>query len=292
MEITLKPETLFNLDVTLCCGQAFRWTRHGKWWYGVVGEKAFKIRQDCERIQFENADEKFVMNYFGLNDDLQLIYRKICKDEHIENAIEASKGLRILRQEPWECLISYICATYKNIPAIQKMLDAISRKFGERIRFDGMEFYTFPTKEKIARAAVKELKECGLGYRAKYVHETAKAICDANFDLERLKKTSYEKAKSELLRFPGVGYKVADCVLLFALEKFEAFPVDVWIRRAISKFYAHHFSEDFVEKLHSKNALTPSMYTVLNLFGRRYFGDYAGYAQEYLYRYVRIQGLD
>ncbi|MEM2105133.1 MAG: DNA glycosylase [Candidatus Bathyarchaeia archaeon] len=287
MEITLNQETPFNLDITLCCGQAFRWIRHGEWWYGVIGEKAFKIRQNCERLEFENVDEKFVRNYFGLNDDLQYIYRKVCKDEHVKNAIEASKGLRIIRQEPWECLISYICATYKNIPAIQKMLEALSRKFGEKICFDGMEFYTFPTKEKIASASIRELEECGLGYRAKYVYETAKAIREANFDFEQLKKISYERAKSELLRFPGIGCKVADCVLLFSLEKFEAFPVDVWMRRAILKFYAHHFPKDFVAKLSSKKSLTPSMYNVLNLFGRKYFGDYAGYAQEYLYHYVK-----
>lgn len=289
MEITLKPATPFNLDVTLCCGQAFRWTKHGKWWYGIVGEKVFKIRQCRERLEFENVNEKFVINYFGLNDDLQCIYRKICKDKHIKDAIEASKGLRIIRQEPWECLISYICATYKNIPAIQKMIEALSRRFGEKIRFDGMEFYTFPTKEEIASATVKELEECGLGYRAKYVHETAKAMYKADFNFKQLKGTSYEKAKSELLRFPGVGHKVADCILLFALEKFEAFPVDVWIKRAILKFYAHHFPEDFVAKLSSKTALTSSMYNTLSLFGRKYFGDYAGYAQEYLYHYVKTQ---
>lgn len=289
MKITLKSATLFDLDVTLCCGQAFRWIRHGEWWYGVVGGKAFKIRQNREKLEFENVDEKFVRNYFGLNDDLPWIYGKICKDEHIKNAIEASKGLRIIRQEPWECLISYICATYKNIPAIRKMLEALSRRFGEKTCFDGMEFYTFPTAEKVAGATVKELEGCGLGYRAKYVHETAKAICEASFGFKRLKKISYERAKGELLRFPGVGCKVADCVLLFSLEKFEAFPVDVWIRRAILKFYAHHFPEDFLARLSRKESLTPSIYKELNLFGRKYFGDYAGYAQEYLYHYVKTQ---
>jgi N-glycosylase/DNA lyase len=290
MEITLEPLNPFNLDVTLCCGQAFRWFKRGGWWYGIVGEKAFKIRQNCGRLEFENVDENFAKNYFGLNDNLPMIYRKICKDEHMENAIKTSKGLRIIRQEPWECLISYICATYKNIPAIMRMLEALSRKFGEEVRFDRMKFYTFPTRERIAKASVKELLECGIGYRAKYVHETAKIMCENDFDFKQLKEVSYERAKSELLRFPGVGCKVADCVLLFALEKFEAFPVDVWMRRAILKFYAQHFPIDFVAKLSSKSSLTSSEYNALNLFGRTYFGDYAGYAQEYLYHYVRTQG--
>jgi N-glycosylase/DNA lyase len=287
VEIKLDSSNPFNLDFTLCCGQAFRWSKHGDWWYGVVGEKAFKIRQNDEVLEFENADEKFVKNYFGLHDDLQQIFHKICRDKHIKNAIEESRGLRILRQEPWECLISYICATCKNVSAIRLMLLNLSRKFGERIRFDGIDFYSFPTEEKIAKVSAKELADCGLGYRAKYVHATAKMVYESNFDFERLKGLGYEKAKEELLGFPGVGYKVADCVLLFSLNKLEAFPVDVWIKRAILKFYAHHFPQDFVAMLADKKSLALSAYTMLNSFGREYFGEYAGYAQEYLYHYMR-----
>lgn len=290
MEIALGVSIPFNLDLTLCCGQVFRWDKQGKWWYGVVGENVIKIRQVDGRLEFENVDENFVWSYFGLNDDLQEIFSEICRDKHIKNAVKGSVGLRIIRQEPWECLASYICATYKNIPAIKRTLENLAKKFGEKIRFDGIRFYSFPTKEKIAKAAIKELEECGLGYRAKYLHKTAKIICENKFDFELLKKLDYERARQELLVFPGVGYKVADCVLLFALGKLESFPVDVWIKRAILKFYAHHFPQSFIMKLTNKKSPTRFEYKMLNIFGRKYFGKYAGYAQEYLYHHVRTQG--
>jgi len=123
----------FNLDVTLCCGQVFRWDKKGDWWYGVVGGKVFKIRQINAELEFANADEKFVENYFGLDNDLQKIRVKIGKDEHIRKAIRELWGLRVVRQDPWECLISYICATYKSIPAIKNMLLKLSKKFGKKI---------------------------------------------------------------------------------------------------------------------------------------------------------------
>ncbi|MGB9740870.1 MAG: DNA-3-methyladenine glycosylase family protein [Candidatus Bathyarchaeia archaeon] len=288
-EITLDPSNPLNLDVTFCCGQAFRWEKRGGWWYGIVGEQAFRVRQNGERILFENVDEKFIRNYFGLNYDLSKILNKICKDNYVRDAVKAFMGLRILRQEPWECLASYICATYKNISAIRKMLANLSRKFGEKIQFEGLDFYSFPTKETIAKVKAEELADCGLGYRAKYVCETAKMLCESNFDFKRFKTLSYEKARNELLNFSGVGNKVADCVLLFSLDKLEAFPIDVWIKRVILNFYAQHFPQQLIKKLTNKKSLTPSEYRTLNLFGRNYFGEYAGYAQEYLYHYMRTQ---
>jgi N-glycosylase/DNA lyase len=167
------------------------------------------------------------------------------------------------------------------------MLLHLSRKLGEKVALDGYSFFTFPTPKKLANAALAELKECELGYRAKYVSQTAKEICKG-YDLEGLKKVSYDRAKEELLRFPGVGPKVADCVLLFSLEKLDAFPVDVWIKRAISRHYAKYFSGKLVERMSNEKSLSTSEYKQLNLFGRSYFGKYAGYAQEYLFHYERI----
>jgi len=257
------------------------------WWYGIAREKVFKIHQIGDELEFENVDEKLIKEYFGLRDDLSRILSQIVKDEYAEKAVKAFRGLRILRQDPWECLISYICATYKNIPAIKRMLFNLSKKFGERTVFDSYYFYTFPAHARLAKANVKELLECGLGYRAKYVLETAKMVHEDCFDLESLRKKSYEKARHELLDFPGVGLKVADCVSLFSLEKLEAFPVDVWIKRSILKHYASRFENEFVRKISFKKSLTKSEYERLSLFGRRYFGDYAGYAQEYLYHFER-----
>jgi len=285
----LSASCPFDLGVTLCCGQAFRWDRRGEWWYGVVRENVFKIRQVGDFLEFRNAQEKFVNTYFGLHDDLPKILQQISKDEHIKRAVEAFKGLRILRQDPWECLISYICATYKNIQAIKQMLSNLSKKFGDKIYLDGYDFYTFPTPERLAKATAEELAKCCLGYRAKYVSETAKAVYENGFEFEGLRGIAYEKAKEELLNFSGVGLKVADCVLLFSLGKLEAFPVDVWIKRVILKYYESYFPNEFIRKISGKKSLISSEYKKLNLFGRRYFGDYAGYAQEYLYHYERTK---
>jgi len=278
----------FNLDVTLCCGQVFMWEKKGDWWYGIVRDQAFKIRQVNAELEFANADEKFIENYFGFSDDLQKICAIIGKDEHIRKAIREFWGLRIVRQDPWECFISYICATYKSIAAIKNMLLKLSKKFGEKISFDGCDFYIFPTPEKLAKTTESNLMECGLGYRAKYVLETSKKIVDNDFDLEGLRKMSYQQAKKELTNFPGVGLKVADCILLFSLGKREAFPVDVWVKRAIFKHYAAQFSNAFIEKISTQESISNSEYEKLNAFGRNYFGDYAGYAQEYLYHYERM----
>jgi len=289
MKIGLSRSCPFSLNYTLCCGQAFRWSKLGEWWYGIAGERVFRIRQVGDEVEFENIGPNFVKKYFGLHDDLPKILRRIAKDKHIETAVMKLAGLRILRQDPWECLISYICATYKNIAAIKQMLSNLSRKFGNKVNFDGYEFCTFPTPEGLANATLKELATCGLGYRAKYVSETAKMVSEESFNFEHLKKIPYTKAKEELLIFPGVGLKVADCVLLFSLGKLEAFPVDVWIKRVILKHYASHFSSEFIRKISSQKSLTNFEYERLSLFGRRYFGEYAGYAQEYLYHYERTQ---
>lgn len=287
MRIQLSPLTPFNLDFTLCCGQTFRWDKKDSWWYGVVGEKVLRIRQNGNTLEFENANADFVKSYFRLHDDLPMVFSHISKDDHIKTAIKEFRGLRILRQDPWECLISYICATYKSIVAIRQMLLNLSEKFGEEMHFDGCGFYTFPTPAELAKATVKELAGCGLGYRARYVSETAKAVYGDSFDFERLKRSDYETARVELLNFSGVGPKVADCVLLFSLEKLEAFPVDVWMRRVILRHYAEHFPRGFIKRISDEKSLSNSEYARLNLFGRRYFGEYAGYAQEYLYHYER-----
>jgi len=289
MKIQLSPSCPFNLDFTLCCGQTFRWDKHGEWWYGTVGEKVFKVCQNGDELEFENVGAGFVKDHFGLHDDLPKIFLQITKDKHIEAAVHKFKGLRILRQDPWECLISYICATYKSISAIRHMLFNLSRKFGEKVCYDSYSFYTFPTSARLAKATAGELADCGLGYRAKYVSQTAKMVHVNGLEFEDLRKATYDEAKRKLLGFPGVGPKVADCVLLFSLGKLEAFPVDVWIRRVILRYYSRHFLGEFLERISGEKSLSNSEYEKLNLFGRKYFGEYAGYAQEYLYHYERMQ---
>ncbi|MBN1358736.1 hypothetical protein JW988_08205 [Candidatus Bathyarchaeota archaeon] len=280
-----------NLDVTLCCGQVFRWDKKGDWWYGVAGGKVIKVRQVNAELEFANADPEFVENYLGLDDDLQKIGANISRDTHIRKALREFWGLRIIRQDPWECLISYICATYKNIPAIKHMLLSLSSKFGEKIILDGMEFFTFPTPEKLANSTTKDLLECGLGYRAKYVQDTSKRIFENYFELECLRHLPYTQAKKQICSFAGVGPKVADCVLLFSLGKTEAFPVDRWVERVILNHYADKLPLELAQKLQQREGLANGDYAKLNVFGREYFGKYAGYAQEYLYHYERMNPL-
>jgi len=272
----------------LSCGQAFRWRKVGEWWYGVVSNKVFKIKQAGSELTFQNVDKNFVRYYFSLDLDLRRILSSISKDEHIKRAVQRFKGLRIVRQDPWECLVSYMCATNKNIPAIKRSIEGICRRFGERKTFEGLEFYTFPTPATLAQVSIKELQDCSLGFRAKYVSEVAKENVKGNVSFESLKEESYERVREELLRLRGVGNKVADCVSLFAFEKLEAFPVDVWVKRAVLNYYGEYFEESFVERILKKKGLLPSEYRAISGFGRGHFGRYAGYAQEYLFHYERL----
>jgi N-glycosylase/DNA lyase len=278
----------FYLDVTLCCGQVFRWDKKGDWWYGVAGDKVFKVCQVGDKFEYANVNQKFIEHYFGLDEDLEKIADSIRKDRHITKALKEYWGLRLIRQDPWECLVSYICATYKSIAAIKHMLNNIAQKFGEKVSFEGHEFYTFPNCQKLAKATEKDFASCGLGYRAKYLLSTVKSIHENDFHLEDLKKQSYNEAKMTLMDFPGVGAKVADCVLLFSLGKTEAFPVDVWVKRVVLNHYGKQIPTELTQKLSTRDSLSSGDYQKLNAFGRNYFGQYAGYAQEYLYHYERM----
>ena len=294
MEIKLDRSTVpFSLEHTLDCGQLFRWEKLGDWWYGVVADKVVKIKQSGERLIFqvfpETQNQSFIESYLRLDDDLPSILSEINKDEHMKKATDLFWGLRLSRQEPWECLISYICATYKSIPAIKKMVNSISRRFGEKLTFDDYDFYTFPKPSDLAQACPKDLRSCGLGFRAERVLETAKLVGSGDFSLESLKSMDYWNARRELLVLPGVGPKVADCALLFSLEKLEAFPIDVWMKRAATNLYASHFDSSFIKRVSSKGSITLKEYGIISSFGREYFGRYAGYAQEYLFHLLRKQ---
>ncbi len=282
-------DVAFDLDFSLCCGQVFRWKKLDGWWYGIVGDKVIKIRQCGSELEFEGTSEAFVRQYFGLNDDLAKIGKCIAKDDYIRVALQRFEGLRIVRQVPWECLISFICATYKSIAAIEVMLRKISEKYGEKRVVEGMDFYTLPTIERLACASENGLRECGLGYRAKYLLSTAKTVHAEHIDLDGLKAVPYLEARKKLLEFSGVGLKVADCVLLFSLEKSESFPVDVWVKRVILNHYSNQLPADLIKKMKSHDSLTNGEYIKIGDFARTYFGRYAGYAQEYLFHYERTQ---
>jgi N-glycosylase/DNA lyase len=291
----------FDLDHTLGCGQVFRWRKIGEWWYGVVEDNVIKIMKENGELHFDSHPEKIdshlIKRYFRFDDDLQEVISQISKDQLVKDAVKKGQGLRIVRQEPWECLISYICATNANIPRIKIMIENMSRKFGVKIRYDKEEFYTFPKVEELTRTTINKLRCCKLGYRAKYVLETAKSVYHGKIDLNKLQKLNYKTSKKKLLKkvkgkklLPGVGLKVADCILLFSMEKTEAFPIDVWIMKAITDFYHNLFNSSFIAKLKKetgKTVITVTDYNTICNTMQKYFGKYAGYAQEYLFHYIR-----
>lgn len=280
MILNLDNNTPFNLDYTLSCGQVFRWCRTDEGWLGIVDGSIVTIVQNENHLTFhmypEDKGKTFIKRYFRLDDDLPRIISTIRRDETISNAVDVLHGLRLVRQDPWECLISFICATYTNIPRIRGMVENLSRKFGERIESEYGTFHAFPSRDTLAKATLVDLKECGLGFRSKYVLETVQTIQEG-FNLECLRKLCYEDAEKRLLTLPGVGRKVADCVLLFSLDKLDAFPVDVWISRIMERYYP--------SQLASLSSLAKDKR--IGVFGRLYFSTYAGYAQEYLYHHYK-----
>ncbi len=271
----------FSLQHSLECGQAFRWEKkQNGFYYGLISNIPVKIRQESNALFYDSHKNRIkeaqIKNYFALDLNLNEILGNINKDANIARAVAKYKGLRILRQEPWETLASYIIATFSNIPRIKKCINALSQKFGNEIEFDGMNFFTFPTIDALANCKERHLNLCSLGYRSAYLLKTAKMlqkkIENEDFDLNSLRKLPYADAKSALLKFPGAGEKVADCVLLFSLGFMEAFPVDVWIKRTMQELYFNG------AKIPNKRIIE---------FAQEHFGNYAGYAQEYLFHYRR-----
>jgi N-glycosylase/DNA lyase len=285
----MKLNVPFDLDFSLCCGQVFRWQKLDGWWYGVVGDKIIKIRQCGCELDFEGCSEAFLRYYLRLDDDLADINRCVDRDQYVHAALQRYVGLRLVRQEPWNCLVGFICSIQKNIPAIEHMLLEMSTRFGEKREFDGKTFYLFPSAERLAHASESGLRECSLGFRAKYVKATAQKIVDENIDLDSYRQLPYIEARSKLLEFMGVGLKVADCVLLFSLDKTEAFPVDVWVKRVVLNHYSDKLNPEFVKRLLNRQTMTNGEYQKIGDWARSYFGAYAGYAQEYLYHYERTQ---
>ena len=274
--ILLAADQTFSLDRSLSCGQVFRWDREQDgWWYGVVGDRVIKIRQEGATLQYEGAPATFIKHYFSLDTDLDAITNSFDCDPVIHSAITKCRGLRLIRQPAWECLISYICATNSNIPMIRRRIANIARDFGKPLEFEGHTYFSFPDPSALAAACTSTLSDCKLGYRSPYVVDTACTIADEKGWQDTIAALPFEQARRELMKMQGVGPKAADCILLFAFQNYAAFPVDVWIRRIMQEHYI---------KLQSSNtALTGWEYDVIRRFARKHFGRYCGYAQEYLY---------
>lgn len=272
--IVLRQDQPFDLDLTLSCGQAFRWEQTDGWWRGVADGRAVRIRQDGNLLAFAGADEEFVRDYFRLDQDLPAILASIDRDPTIGAAIRECRGLRLVRQPPWECLASYLCATNTNIPAVKRRVALMAERYGRAIEGPFGRAYAFPEPEALAEVPRADVWDCKLGYRTDYVCEAAGYAAEHPDWAEQIAALPFEEARQALMQLKGIGPKAADCVLLFAFGFFEAFPVDVWIRRIVG--------ETYLPGLTGKSC-TPAEYERIRRFSRDYFGEYAGYAQEYLY---------
>lgn len=265
-----------NLENTINSGQVFLWKKQDSFWYGINGQDVLRIDESGKIRSYQDQKTDFL----GKKDNMEQIITSISKDKIIKNAIKKYLGLRILRQDPFQCFISFIVSSNSNIQKIRFNLEQISKNLGEKVEFDNKEFYLFPDSKAIANASLKQIKECGLGYRTKFVSDAAKMIEDGKIDFEYLKKCDYFQAKEIIQQVPGIGNKVADCVLLFSLEKFDAFPLDRWMIRILEKYYNERFN------LKTKS-ITEKQYQVLHEKIIDYFGQYAGYAQQFLFKMER-----
>ncbi|MBI4233147.1 MAG: hypothetical protein HY686_01750 [Chloroflexi bacterium] len=270
-----------DLALTLESGQAFLWGRDGATFHGVVGGTLFLLRQAPGGVEFscvpasEEAGAQALAAYLRLDDDLDVVYRNLSFDRRLRMAFNGYRGLRILRQGPWECLASFVCSSHANIPRISRMVEALARAYGEPVALGSVQRHTFPSPERLAEAGEGALRALGLGFRAAYLASTAGLVAGGAVDLDALRAAPFEEARRALMALPGVGEKVADCVLLFALDKLEAFPIDRWVERSLRQWYP-------VEGMRS--------YRALQEWARAHFGPWAGYAQQYLFVAQR-QGL-
>jgi N-glycosylase/DNA lyase len=273
--LRLRDDQPLNLALTLTCGQAFRWEERDGWWEGVVGGRLWRLRQDGDRVVCDGPAAGAVRWYLALDEDLPGILSSVDRDPVVHRSIAACRGLRILRQDPWEILISFICATNTNIPRIRRMIASLARCFGRWVPGAVEPRFSLPGPEALTGPGCHHLGTCRLGYRDRYIAGTAARVAADPGILKRIAGLPFPEARAALLDFPGVGPKAADCILLFGFHRLEAFPVDVWIRRIM---YAH-----YLDPLPGSKVPSEREDRRIREFGRKYFGEYAGYAQEYLF---------
>jgi N-glycosylase/DNA lyase len=272
----MREYNTINLENTINSGQVFLWKKQERFWYGINGQDILKINDSGKVISYYNKKYDFFRN----SDDLKKIIKSISKDKTTRIAVKKYLGLRLIRQDPFQCFISFIVSSNSNIQKIKLSLEKISIKFGTKIKFDNQEFYIFPEPKKIANASIQEIQNCGVGYRAKFIMDAAKMVESKQIDFDHLRKLNYHNAKEMILTVPGVGNKVADCILLFSLEKTEAFPLDTWMIKILKKYYLEKFEIE-------TKSITEKQYNILHEKVVKYFGPYAGYAQQFLFKMER-----
>jgi N-glycosylase/DNA lyase len=288
----LLPVRDYDLAATLDSGQVFRWRQNGNSWEGIVGEHFVRLTQTPGGIRAETAapvaDWQWLRDFLQTETDLAAVLKTFPDDEPMRAAVAACRGLRLLRQEPWECLASFILSSTKQIVQIRQIIALLCERFGEPMNSVGAARcavrtsqrdvptfqFSFPTPQRIAAATEAELRACKMGFRAPSLLAAARQAAEGRLDLERLRQLPLAEARTELMRLRGVGGKIADCVLLFACGFDAAFPVDVWIERALRQLY-------FPRRRPTEKRLRQ--------FAATHFGPRAGYAQQYLFHYMRTK---
>ena len=273
----------FNLKHIFECGQCFRWEEEkDKSYTGIVGKNVINVKQEENKVIFSSFGldnlEKLIYNYFDLSRDYEKIKEQLSKvDKHLAQSIKYGSGIRILNQDLWETIISFIISANNNIPRIKGIINRLSKKYGEKLEWKGKEYYTFPTVEELSKASVADLRNLGLGFRDIRVYETTHKILSKEVDLEKLhNEADTEKARNILLTLSGVGPKVADCILLFStLKRFDVFPIDVWVRRVMNELYIKNEDETKVNKKE------------IEMLAKEKFGNLEGIAQQYLFFWKR-----
>jgi N-glycosylase/DNA lyase len=259
----------FNLDHTLACGQVFRWEKNDRW-TGIVNGAVIHAKQKKDELVIESSlTKETIIDYFRLNDDIGKIYDSINRDEKIASLINKYRGLRLIRQDPWECLVSYICSSNNTIRNISNSIKRMCECFGNEIE---KGIYSFPAPDALADVELGDMSQCRLGFRTPRILKVANMVANHKFDLYGIKDLSYTQGRQELVTIEGVGNKIADCVLLFAFGKLESFPVDTHIEQIMERYYGSNFKGTKSKK---RDEIAD--------FARSYFGEFCGYAQEYLY---------
>ena len=278
----IKNPKCFNLKDIFTCGQCFRWEENeDKSYTGIVKENVINIKKQGNDYIIKSVGkdkiEKLVIDYFDLNRDYKALQEKLSKiDENMEKSIKYGQGIRLLNQDLWETLISFIISANNNIPRIQKIIKRLSKNFGKKIIFENNEYYTFPTAQELKDVTIEKYRELGLGFRDKRIYETTQIILENKVNLQELENNPNTlEVREILLTLPGVGPKVADCILLFSdLKRLEVFPIDVWVNRVMNELYIHGDENKISKKQ-------------IEQIAKEKFGNLAGLAQQYLFYWRR-----
>lgn len=282
-------DSRFNPEISINSGQMFLWKKYKNSWYGTYGNHILKFTivnnevEFCSTPRFDNW-EHFI---FRLDDNIQDIFTNFSNDTILLKLLKKYRGLRLIRQDPYQCMISFACSSNTNISMIRMMLKNLSMKFGIKKEIDNQIFFTFPTMKNLYKASINELCSCSVGYRAKAIKSIAEKIVTGVLTIDELYRSKYNEARKILTSIYGIGNKIADCILLFSLEKTEAFPIDVWMGRAIFMYYKRLIDNRNVTFMNANKKLSDNQYSILSDIMRDHFGKYGGYAQQYLFYHIR-----